>query len=92
MNANRASRTEPFEIIDRRAVQAPEPFEPTLEALDRLPHGRELLLLASYQPRPLLRMLRLNGFDYRSRFVAGGWFEIRVWHSANTADASDALE
>jgi uncharacterized protein (DUF2249 family) len=82
---------EPFETIDGRAMQPPEPFEKTLEALERLPRGRVLLLLAPCEPRPLFQVLRLNGYDYRCVFADGGWFEVRIWHSADTAAGSSDL-
>ena len=31
-------------------------------------------------------------FDYRCTFVADGWFEVRIWHSADTDSASEELE
>jgi len=87
----RDSRPAVFETIDGRDMQPPEPFEKTIEALDRLPRGQELVLLAPCEPRPLFRVLRLNGFDYRCTFVADGWFEVRVWHSADNDAASEDL-
>jgi Uncharacterized conserved protein (DUF2249) len=63
-----------------------------VEPLERLPRGRALLLLAPNEPRPLFRVLRLNGFDYRCMFADGGWFEVRIWHSADTAAASAGLD
>jgi hypothetical protein len=86
------TQQEPFTTIDGRAMQPPGPLEKTLEALESLPRGRVLLLLAPCEPRPLFRMLRLNGFDYRCTFVPDGWFDVRIWHSADTAAASDRLE
>ena len=81
-----------FETIDGRELPPPQPFERTLAALERLPHGAELVLLVPCEPRPLFRVLQLNAFDYRSKFVAGGWFEVHVWHAADSAAASADLE
>jgi uncharacterized protein (DUF2249 family) len=78
--------------IDGRAMPPPEPFEKTLAAIETLPRGAEIVLLAPHEPRPLFRMLRANGFDYRCAFIPQGWFEVHVWHSADTAEASRALE
>ena len=89
--ATQGSSPEVFETIDGREMQPPEPFEKTVEALERLPHGCELVLLAPCEPRPLFRVLRLNGFDYRCTFVPEGWFEVRMWHSADTDAASADL-
>lgn len=81
-----------FETIDARAWRAPEPLVRTLEALERLPRGHELVLLAPCQPRPLFRVLKLNGFDYRCRFDPAGHFEVRIWHGADTPAASASFE
>ena len=85
-------RLEIFETIDGRAMQPPEPFEKTLEAIERLPRGRELILLAPCEPRPLFRVLHNSGFDYRCVFVPEGWFEVHVWHSDDTAATSERLQ
>lgn len=92
MTSEQRSRLEVFQTIDGRAMQPPEPFQETLAALEYLPRGRSLILLAPCEPRPLFRMLRNNGFDYRCAFVPEGWFEVHVWHSADTAEASKGLE
>ena len=92
MTQSPAQRPPVFETIDGREMQPPEPFEKTVEALERLPRGYELVLLAPCEPRPLFRVLSLNGFDYRCVFIAEGWFEVRMWHSADTAATSQELE
>ena len=91
MSAPRSSTPRVFETVDGRELQPPEPFERTLEALERLPRGEELVLLAPCEPRPLFRVLQLNGFDYRCAFVPDGWFEVRIWHTADSDAASAPL-
>lgn len=86
------SRLDVFATIDGRAMQPPEPFEKTVEAIESMPRGQELVLLAPCEPRPLFRFLRNNGYDYRCAFVPEGWFEVHVWHSADTPAASEDLE
>ncbi len=81
-----------FETIDGRQMSPPEPLQRMLEAIERLPRGTRLVMLAPCEPRPLFRVLASNGFDYRCRFVPEGWFEIDVWHSADTMGASQSLE
>lgn len=81
-----------FDTIDGRALQPPEPFEKTLAAIGRMPRGCELTLLAPCEPRPLFRFLRANGFDYRCAFVPEGWFEVHIWHSADTGASSAGLQ
>ena len=81
-----------FETIDGREMQPPEPFERTIAAIERMPRGHALVLLAPCEPRPLFRFLRLNGYDYSCAFVRDGWFEVRMWHSADTAESSAALQ
>lgn len=78
--------------IDGRAMQPPEPFEATVAAIERMPRGCKVVLLAPCEPRPLFRFLRLNGFDYRCAFVPEGWFEVHVWHEADTASSSGDLQ
>ena len=80
-----------YETIDGRSMQPPEPFERTLAAIEQLPRGCQLVLLAPCEPRPLFRFLRSNGYDYSCAFVPAGWFEVRIWHDADTAASSERL-
>ncbi|MFN7085754.1 MAG: DUF2249 domain-containing protein [Burkholderiales bacterium] len=63
-----------------------------LEALELLPHGQKLVMLIHCEPRPLFRILRQNGFDYRSKFIPEGYFEVTIWHASDTFAASAGLE
>ena len=69
-------------IIDGRPLPPPQPFELTLEALDDLAPGDELLLLLNCQPLPLYRVLARNGFDWREAPRDDGSFEIHIFHRA----------
>ncbi len=80
-----------YETIDGRALQPPAPFDLTMAAIERMPRGCELVLLAPCEPRPLFRFLRLNGYDYRCAFVPEGWFEVHMWHCADTGASSNDL-
>jgi hypothetical protein len=81
-----------YDTIDGRELQPPEPFDRTLAAIAGMPPGHALVLLAPCEPRPLFRFLRLNGYDYRCVYEPGGWFEVRMWHSADTASSSEDLQ
>lgn len=83
---------EVFETIDARGWQPPQPMMKVLEAIDRLPRKQEIVLLVHCEPRPLFRILKNNGFDYRCRFDPAGHFEIRIWHAADTLASSASLE
>ena len=53
-------------------------MEQTLEALDTLPEGEELLLLLYCQPHPLFSILRNNGYAWTEEVRADGTREIRI--------------
>ena len=59
-------------------MQPPEPMERTLEALDKLAEGDELLLLLYCQPHPLFSILKKNGYAWSEEVRADGTREIRI--------------
>jgi uncharacterized protein (DUF2249 family) len=65
-------------VIDGRELQPPEPMELTLEALDKLGEGDEVLLLLYCQPHPLFGILRNNGYGWREELRPDGTREIRI--------------
>lgn len=65
-------------VIDGRELQPPEPMELTLDALDKLPAGEEVLLLLYCQPHPLFSILRTNGYAWNENVRADGTREIRI--------------
>ncbi len=65
-------------VIDGRDLQPPEPLELTLEALDRLQSGQEIVLLLHCEPQPLYSILRRNGYFYTSSYQADGTNEIHI--------------
>lgn len=81
-----------FQTIDARGLQPPEPMMRALEALELLPRGQKLVMLIHCEPRPLFRILKHNGFDYRCKFVPEGYFEVAMWHAADTLATSADLE
>jgi uncharacterized protein (DUF2249 family) len=64
--------------IDGRELQPPEPMELTLEALDKLGLGDEVMLLLYCQPHPLFSILRNNGYAWSEDVRADGTREIRI--------------
>jgi len=64
--------------VDARFLQSPEPFERTIEALDRLQPGGELRLLIHREPHPLYQMLLQSGYRYRAEQSADGFWSIRI--------------
>lgn len=64
--------------IDGRELQPPEPMERTLEALDTLAEGDEVLLLLYCQPHPLFSILKKNGYAWSEDVRADGTREIRI--------------
>lgn len=68
-------------IVDGRDMQPPEPLEKTLEALDRLQRGEELLLMVYCHPVPLFNILRNNGYTWQEEVSEDGTHEIRIRHA-----------
>lgn len=93
MNAGAAAKPlELFETIDARGWEPPQPMVRALETLDRLPRGNKIMMLLHCEPRPLFKILANNAFHYRCRFVPEGYFEVTIWHAADTAASSAGLE
>lgn len=65
-------------VIDGRELQPPEPMERTLEALDSLAEGDDVLLLLYCQPHPLFSILRTNGYAWSEDLRPDGTREIRI--------------
>lgn len=65
-------------VIDGRELQPPEPMERTLEALEKLGAGEDILLQLYCQPHPLFNILRANGYAWTDNLLADGTREIRI--------------
>ena len=89
---NQGKLLELFHTIDARGWEPPRPLERMLETLESLPRGMKVVMLAPCEPRPLFRILKANGYDYRCKFMPAGHFEATVWHAADTPAASADLE
>ena len=65
-------------VVDGRGLSPPEPLERTLEALETLPKGEELLVLLYCTPHPLYAVLSQNGYKHASSKRPDGTTEIRI--------------
>lgn len=64
--------------LDVRFLDPPEPFERTVEALDRLQPGDTLRLLIHREPHPLYQMLRSSGYTCRPQMREDGMWLIEI--------------
>lgn len=69
-------------IVDARGLTPPAPLNLTLEALDVLPPGGEVILLLYREPTPLYDVLRRNGFTHRTEIRDGGEFAVHIRHAS----------
>ena len=69
----------PEYVVDARGLEPPEPFERTMEMLDRLPDGEKMLLLLYREPHPLFRVLSRNGYQHAVELGEDGTYAIRIW-------------
>jgi len=67
-------------MIDARGLEPPEPMVRTLDALDHLESGDELLVLLPREPFPLYRALEINGFAWRTTCLPDGTVEVLIRH------------
>ena len=65
-------------VVDGREMQPPEPLERTMDALDKLADGDDLLLLLYCQPHPLFNILKNNGYAWTENVLPEGTREIRI--------------
>ena len=64
--------------VDARFMEPPQPFVATMEMLDTLQPGEEMLLLLFREPHPLYRVLQKNGHKWVSELRADGTFVVRI--------------
>ncbi|MCL2829338.1 MAG: DUF2249 domain-containing protein [Betaproteobacteria bacterium] len=69
-------------VLDARGLEPPEPFVRTMEALDDLPDGEQLLLLLYREPYPLYKALANNGYRHKTSYGEDGTVEILIWKAA----------
>lgn len=68
-------------IVDARGQRPPLPMEMTLDALDLLEPGNELILLIHREPGPLYSILAENGYTHQTERVEDGTFRVRIRHA-----------
>lgn len=64
--------------LDVRFLDPPEPFERTIEALDRMQPGDVLRLLIHREPHPLYQMLRSSGYTCRGEMREDGMWVVTI--------------
>lgn len=60
------------DLLDLRALPAPEPMERVLDALDVLPDGARLRVLLAREPHPLYAILARAGYRWQSDWQDDG--------------------
>lgn len=86
--AGKRELPELFRTLDARGWEPPEPLVRVLEALDALPPGRRILVLLDREPRPLFRILKFQGYAWRSDAVPAGHFEVSIWRAASASGSA----
>lgn len=65
--------------LDARAMDPPEPLVRTVAALEALGAGDRLRLRVRHEPHPLYRILRNDGFDWRTTIDPVEGVEVLIW-------------
>lgn len=65
-------------LLDARFLEPPEPFVQSMEMLDTLPPGEQMLLLLYREPHPLYRVLSQNGHTWQTELRPDGTFAILI--------------
>lgn len=69
-------------VVDARGLAPPEPMERALKALSELQRDQRLRFMIHREPMPLYRILQNNGYQWRTRVLDDGTFEITIWEPA----------
>lgn len=72
-------KAEAENVLDVRPVleQGGEPFVQIMEAAERIPVGRTLVLIAPFEPVPLYGALGARGFAYATQCLAADEWVVR---------------
>ena len=65
--------------LDVRGMEAPEPLQRVLEAIDDFVPGDELKLVIDCRPTPLFRILDRNGYAFREAPGSDSNYVITIW-------------
>jgi len=63
--------------VDARAING-EPFSDIMDALDGLPEDGTVLLINSFEPKPLYPVLERKGFDHDTAQVADDEWRVEI--------------
>ncbi|RFA29954.1 hypothetical protein CAI21_09045 [Alkalilimnicola ehrlichii] len=74
----------PVRVLDVSELEAPEPLERVLRALEELPPGHYLRVLHRREPYLLYPQLDARGFRYRSLPGRQRPVEVMIWHAADS--------
>ena len=75
-----------FSTCDVRALlqKGIEPFPTVRKAVDALPEGKGLLVLAPFLPSPLIEKLRSEGFESKVERGSGSNWIVYFWKAPGT--------
>lgn len=66
--------------VDARTING-EPFSDIMAALTGLPEDGTVLLINSFEPKPLYPVLERKGFDYETTHVADDEWQVMIGHA-----------
>lgn len=69
--------TNPEQTVDARTIDG-EPFEEIIKALELLETGETLLLINSFEPKPLYNVLTQRGFTYETTQVGQDEWHVEI--------------
>jgi len=58
-----------------------EPFGEIMRTVNQLPEGADFILINSFEPKPLYRLLALRGFDHEATQIDGSTWRIRFYRT-----------
>ena len=77
-------------FLDVTGLEAPEPLQIALAALESLPHGHYLRLLVRRDPIFLYPLLLMQGFEHETRSSSQEHYEVLIWHKGDQDAATAA--
>lgn len=65
-------------VLDVRPIlrSGGEPFQAIMQSVQDLQSGQALMLLSTFRPQPLFRVMEGRGFDHEAREIDGGDWEV----------------
>jgi len=71
---------EPTSRLDAREIDG-EPFGDIMSSLDDLEEGETLLLINSFEPKPLYQVLERRGFKHETKKISDGEWHVSIAQS-----------